>query len=169
MTAVLLMLRGLAGRVPFLAWAVIVALAWGGWNHHAASSARTAAAALAQRDAAEREATALADQSETARRLNKQSEATHDAENKAAAAVAAAAAAVDAAGRLRVRLAAAQASDRRSDPATACRSAPAASGAVVPADLFWRVVDRAGRLAAIADERGIAGEACERAYGALKP
>ncbi|MGW8408442.1 DUF2514 family protein, partial [Streptomyces albidoflavus] len=35
------------------------------------------------------------------------------------------------------------------------------------ADLFGRADERAGELARIADERGIAGRQCERAYDAL--
>jgi hypothetical protein len=35
------------------------------------------------------------------------------------------------------------------------------------ADLFGRADERAGELAKIADERGIAGQQCERDYDAL--
>ncbi|RQR45603.1 MULTISPECIES: DUF2514 family protein [unclassified Burkholderia] len=45
---------------------------------------------------------------------------------------------------------------------------PAAGDALdLLADLFGRVDERAGELAKIADERGIAGQHCERSYDAL--
>jgi Protein of unknown function (DUF2514) len=51
-------------------------------------------------------------------------------------------------------------------PATA-GSAPAPSPADLSADLLERLGELAGQLASTADERGIAGQTCERAYESL--
>lgn len=53
------------------------------------------------------------------------------------------------------------------DSAAAPGSASAADAGMVPADLLRAVVEAAERDAATADQRGIAGQACERSYGAL--
>ncbi len=46
---------------------------------------------------------------------------------------------------------------------------PAADDAIdLLADVFGRADESAGELARIADERGIAGQQCERSYDALK-
>jgi len=55
------------------------------------------------------------------------------------------------------------------NPPAAAGSAPARDPLVVLADLFSRADARAAELARIADERGAAGVACERAYDALTP
>lgn len=53
------------------------------------------------------------------------------------------------------------------DPAAASASAPADDSAGMLAELQRRADERAGVLARVADERGAAGELCERAYDAL--
>jgi hypothetical protein len=54
-------------------------------------------------------------------------------------------------------------------PAAAGGSAPAADPAGMCVDLLGRVGQLARRYAAIADERGIAGSACQASYEALNP
>ncbi|KGU65600.1 hypothetical protein Y037_3082 [Burkholderia pseudomallei MSHR983] len=52
-------------------------------------------------------------------------------------------------------------------PAASVGSAPAVDPIGVLADVLGRIDDRAGELAKVADERGIAGQQCERSYDAL--
>lgn len=104
---------------------------------------------------------------ETTRRLTAQTEATDAAATRARRARADAAAADAAADSLRehvARLAARAAGD---DPAAAGGGQAAADAARMLAELQRRADERAGILARIADERGTAGELCERAYDAL--
>lgn len=104
---------------------------------------------------------------ETTRRLQAQTEATDAAAQRARRARADAAAADAAAGSLRehvARLAARAAGD---DPAAAGGGQAASDAARMLAELQRRADERAGILARIADERGTAGELCERAYDAL--
>lgn len=91
----------------------------------------------------------------------------HAADQAASAARSDADAARSAGERLRLRLAAAEHSRSASNPATASSGAPEAQATGVPADLFWRVVESAGRYAAIADDAMIAGQACEAGYDGL--
>jgi hypothetical protein len=53
------------------------------------------------------------------------------------------------------------------DPAAAVDRPAANDAGVVLADVLGRLEETARRLAALADERGTAGDACERAYDAL--
>lgn len=79
-----------------------------------------------------------------------------------------------ASGKLYQRIAALNASIRaaRDHPASAAASAsasaPAGDGLDMLADVQRRIDSAAGQLAAIADERGAAGQLCERDYDALK-
>ncbi|PRG76123.1 hypothetical protein C6T58_24680 [Burkholderia multivorans] len=57
--------------------------------------------------------------------------------------------------------------ERARHPASAAGSAPAGDPIGVLADVLGSIDDRAGELAKIADERGIAGQQCERDYDAL--
>lgn len=81
-----------------------------------------------------------------------------------------AAAAARAAGGLRQRAAqlAAGCGATAGDPAAATGSAPAAGAGLLLADLLGRADDRAGGLAAYADQARAAGIACERAYDSLR-
>lgn len=54
------------------------------------------------------------------------------------------------------------------NPGAAEGGSAAGNAGAVLADLLSRVAQTAGELAAIADARGAAGAACERAYGSLK-
>ena len=145
--------------VPVWVWFLLAALAWGGWQRHRATAAITELAEV--RETAMRNALV-----ETTRRINAQVEVINDANQAKAKAQASAASAVAASGRLR----------QRADAiAAACSPSPTAAGPAASspgyllADMLGRM-DAAGReLAAIADERGIAGATCERAYKALTP
>ncbi|WP_454911113.1 DUF2514 family protein [Stutzerimonas chloritidismutans] len=71
--------------------------------------------------------------------------------------------------RLQQRLAAAEQRSRDAGNAiTAQLSASAEDAARVRADVFGRVGEAAQLYAGVADERGIAGSACEKAYDAVK-
>ncbi|OJA92156.1 DUF2514 family protein [Burkholderia ubonensis] len=75
------------------------------------------------------------------------------------------AAAASAADGLRRQVAALVAGIRRS--ATSAGGSPAGDALDLLADVLGRADARAGELATIADERGIAGQQCERSYDAL--
>ncbi|AQQ50134.1 DUF2514 family protein [Burkholderia cenocepacia] len=105
------------------------------------------------------------ERNEFRRRLAAQQEIATDAARKHEAALADAAAAGRAADGLRRQVAVLVADVRR---AGAAAGSPAASDAIgLLADVFGRADERAGELAKIADERGIAGQQCERSYDAL--
>lgn len=129
-------------------------------------AARTAERAQAQAVAA---SAIAANTIETSRRVAAVQGAASAAELQASSAAADAAGARSAADRLRVRLAAADSRAASVNPQAASAGAPANPAPGVPADLFWQVVDDAGRYAVDADNARIAGSACERAYGALTP
>lgn len=102
---------------------------------------------------------------EEQRRTTAQSEIANEAAQQRSAALGDAFAARAAADSLRKQLAAVV--SRARNPAPAAGSAAADDPIGVLADVFESVDERAGRLAEIADERGIAGEQCERSYDAL--
>lgn len=102
---------------------------------------------------------------EEQRRTAAQMEIANDASNQRDQARVDAAAAASAADGLRKQVAVLVAAGRC--PAAVAGSAPAGDPIGVLADVLGRADERAGVLASIADERGIAGRACERAYDAL--
>ncbi|QCU54380.1 DUF2514 family protein [Burkholderia pseudomallei] len=105
------------------------------------------------------------ERNEFRRRLAAQQEIASDAARKRETALADAAAAARAADGLRRQVAVLVADVRR---AGAAAGSPAAGDAIdLLADVFGRADERAGELAKIADERGIAGQQCERSYDAL--
>lgn len=106
---------------------------------------------------------------EEQRRATAQKEIVNDTIRKTAVVVADAASAADAHDRLLQRLHALIASrgPATGHPASASSSASASGSGLVFAKLFGSIDEAAGRYAAIADERGIAGDACVRAYEAL--
>jgi len=124
----------------------------------------------------ERASTAAAQASEAARFEERRRTAAHqgvinEAENRSRASRLGAAAAVHAGDGLRQYGAslAASCGATASDPPAASASAPASNPAVVLAGLLDSTITEAVRLAALADERGIAGQACVGAYQGLTP
>ncbi|MCA8331654.1 DUF2514 family protein [Burkholderia cepacia] len=106
-----------------------------------------------------------AERDEFGRRLVAQQEIATDAAKERDQARADAAVADGVADGLRRHVAALVADAQR---AGAAAGSPATGDALdLLADLFGRADERAGELAKIADERGIAGQQCERSYDAL--
>ncbi|KWA11577.1 DUF2514 family protein [Burkholderia territorii] len=106
-----------------------------------------------------------AERDEFRRRLVAQQEIATDAANERDQARADAAVADGVADRLRKQVATLVADARRAGPAAGGEATGDALDLL--ADLFGRADERAGELAKIADERGIAGQQCERSYDAL--
>ena len=162
---VLAIVRG----VPLLAWAIVAALAWGGWQHHRAKSAGDTLR-QAQAQAAAEEAQALrATITETERRATAHAEIASAAQAKSEANARAAAAARATADRVRSAAAAyaASAAAGNTAPAGDCQAAEHAAG--VLAELLGRTATRAAVLADLADRATAAGKACEASYDALRP
>ncbi|KWA14623.1 hypothetical protein WL26_09890 [Burkholderia cepacia] len=105
------------------------------------------------------------ERNEIRRRLAAQQEIASDAAKERDQAAADAAVADAAADGLRKQVAALVADVRRAGASAG--SASAGDALDLLADLFGRADERAGELAKIADERGIAGQQCERSYDAL--
>ena len=164
---------------PLLAAAAIAAAVLGAALGLRTYQLHTATAHLAEvqiawaQDRAQAQAAALAE-SEKYRALETQwataqKEITDDADRKVTQARADAAVADAAAGKLQQRVAALVAAARAAaaNP-SASQGGPAADDPIgMLAELQRRADQAAGRMAQIADERGIAGEACERAYSEL--
>lgn len=105
------------------------------------------------------------ERNEFRRRLAAQLEIATDAAKERDQAAADAAVADAAADGLRKQVAALVADARRAGSAA---GSPATGDALdLLADVFGRADERAGELAKIADERGVAGQQCERSYDAL--
>lgn len=159
---------GLARRVPILVWVVVVALAWGAYQRHNAKAATNKL-----RDA---EVIALKDERDTALRnaaiYQGRIEAQQGEINAAQAAASAAQrdrqSALDANGRLQRAAVNLKASAAARDTATPGSCAATTDAARVFADVLGRVAEAGGRMAAIADDRGRAGAACERLYESLQ-
>lgn len=151
--------------VPMWAWVLVAVVGWGSLQKHRADAAskREKAAALEQAD--QRAKAIHGALVEQARVVREQQEVIHDATEQARRARADADRAGDAERRLLARIGAASGSG--ADSAAAGAGAPAGGRGIVPADMLGRCVGDLRRMAAIADERGIAGQACERAYDAL--
>lgn len=160
--------RALLGRVPLWAWVLAVVLAWGAWNRHQARSVRAEFDQAKVAAAAERAASAAEAAVESSRRRRVQQEAVDAANLKSAQLERSLAASADAGQRLRQRLAALDAQRCAGHPAAASGS-PAASAAVdLRSELSRRLDEAADGVARFAERAAIAGEACERAYDALK-
>ena len=159
------MLTGLASfarLVPVWAWMLAALLAWGGFQKHRAGAAGAQLQRVQAAAAIEREQALQASITETQRRLAAQQEIAHAADQAASRARADASAAAGAAGRLRERIAALQAIARSSDPAAAGPGPADRLG-----DALAACAGRYRDVAAAADRAILAGQACERAYGAL--
>ena len=165
------LLRGLPGWSWWLLALVIIA---GGQQVRvsmAQADAAQAVTALAEykTEVAERDRrAAVAALQETKRRMTAFDEVQKDGEQKLEAARADAAGAAAALERLQQRLAAAEQRSRTAgNTITAQLSQAADTTARVRADLLSRIGEAAGLYAAVADERGVAGSSCERAFDAL--
>ncbi|WP_296129408.1 DUF2514 family protein [Pseudomonas sp. Ga0074129] len=165
------LLRGLPGWSWWLLALVIIA---GGQQVRvsmAQADAAQAATALAdyKTEVAERDRLAAADAlQETKRRIAAFDEVQQHAEQQLQVARADAAGAAAARERLQQRLAAAEQRSRAAgNTITAQLSQAADTTARVRADLLSRIGEAAGLYAAVADERGIAGSSCERAFDSL--
>ncbi|WP_131753666.1 DUF2514 family protein [Burkholderia vietnamiensis] len=146
-------------------WLVVIAATVGGlaagyFKGHADGTRTTVVAAQKAQLAA-----VAAARAEEQRRTAAQSEIAKDANQQRTAALADAFAARAAAGSLQQRVDRLVAAAR--NPAATAGSAPAGDPIGVLADVLGSIDDRAGELAKIADERGIAGQQCERDYDAL--
>lgn len=108
---------------------------------------------------------------EESRRADVQAKEIQNAQNQTALAHSDATAAAGAAGKLRQQVADLVASSRRAtaDTGSATGGAPTGDALGLLADLFGRADQRAGELAEIADQRGIAGATCQRLYESLMP
>lgn len=157
--------RAFVGRMPIWIWVVVVALAWGAFQHHRASAAGRRAL-QAQKDLADLRADAAATTIKTlTHAIAGQQEAIHAAEEQTASADIARAAVAGSLAGLLDRYRAAQ-RGRAAAPASGA-SAPAAAGSDLCPQLLGRMGEAAGRYADAADRARIAGEACARSYEAL--
>lgn len=156
----------IAARIaaPLIVLCVLAAGVWGyGHRQYRAGQADV----RAEWNAA-KERQRVADAMERVRRESAQQEVAREAQEQLALARTDAAAATAAADRLRSEFAASL--KRRCGGAAAAPGGPAAADARdVLADVQRRLDAAAGELAALADARGTAGAACERAYDALTP
>lgn len=157
-----------------IALALMLALvAFAGYQWHEASEQRAAAQLMqGQRDTArqalDKSTRARAEESRRTRALQE----ALDAEHLARQAVEADARRADAAAvglRQRAQQLAAAARCPTSDSAPASSSPAASAPGDLLADMLGRIDEAAGELARYADQARIAGQLCERAYGALTP
>ena len=150
----------IAGAVALLA--LLAGVLWVVHDLEAAGAAKAAAA-----EAKAAAAATAANAAETTRRETAQQENLREANtfNAAAAVDARDLAAVV----QRMRVAAAGGRGATIHSGAAAGSSPASGAGMVPADVFLELVDRAAGLAEYADSARIAGQLCERDYGALKP
>lgn len=144
--------------------ALLAAIGAGLWGiHHRGYVKGSEAVREKWDDAKERQR--IVDAAERTRRDAAQLEISRNALAEISRARADAAAAGAAGGRLRDAYAAAL--KRCANSPAAAGSAPAASADDVLAYVQRRIDEAAGELAAVADDRGTAGRACERAYETL--
>lgn len=146
----------------WLGFIIALALTAGGCYFKGHSDGVKATQATAQKAQL---AAVTAARTEEERRTAAQSEIANEAARQRSAALGDAFAARAAADGLRKQVAALL--SRAQHPAATAGSAPAGDPIGVLADVLESADERAGRLAEIADERGIAGQQCERDYDAL--
>lgn len=157
---------GLLRAVPLWVWLLLAVLAWGGWQRHRATAAAQDLAAVQLQAAQQREAALAAAVIEQARVAAEQGAIADETRRRLERARANAGRARTAADRLRGAAASAAAGAAAAAAAGDC--APAVAAAGVHADVLGRAVERARILAEHADAAGAAGEACQRAYDALR-
>jgi hypothetical protein len=158
--------------------AAITSAVWLNGSRHGLAKGRAETAVVQQRWDAERAAQTAAAlaaseqaRAEEQRRANAQQE-IQDAHDKALAQARGDALLADAAaGRLRARIAvliaAARGAEARDDSPSSHIGTPADDAGSMLADVFGRCVERVRFLATVADERGAAGQSCERWADAL--
>lgn len=162
-------IRAAAAAVPWRAVAALVlavgtfAAGWAvnGWRKDTEIAEIRRAAAVDQLKATDRART------EEQRRIAAQTEIANAAKQEAELARADARAADAVAGQLRQRVAALVAASRAGNSSATTGSEAAGDPLGMLADVLSRADRRAGILAEYADAARIAGQACERAYGAL--
>jgi len=162
--------------VPGWAWWVLaLAVVAGGQQIRVLSAQSVAAEAQAdlanyRAEVSERDRrAAMALIQENQRRQAATEKADAEAQEQLAAARSDAERAGSALERLQQRLAAAEQRSRDAGNAITAQLSQAAEGAArVRADVFGRIGEAAQLYAGVADERGIAGSACEKAYDAVR-
>ncbi len=169
----------LTGNVGLYAVAAAVAIGVGAWGYERVQRSdsdamlATERATWANREAELSERALAAEQREREKEQlwnARQQEVISNATQKLAAADSAASAAVSSRDRLLERLQAIASAGRRArqNPAPASGGASAPDAIGVLADVLGRADAAAGFMAAVADQRGLRGEACERAYESLR-
>lgn len=179
MNLLLLVAGKLTGNVGLYVAAGLLALGLSAFGvqtwrlHSAETDAATARSRYAEQEALLSARALEAEQREREKEKDwaKRQQEITDATNQKLAAAAAAASAADAsASSLRDRVATLARAGRRAcgDTSIASRGAAAPDAIGVLADVLGRADARAGLLASVADQRGVRGEACERAYESLR-
>ena len=153
-------------KVPAWAWVILALLAWGGWQRHAAISARDNLASYKQEVQAEFDKAKAKDAAETSRRLKTLQEVADAATIQSNANRVDADGARAALDRLRKQLAAGGHAGGGGAGAAASGASTNAA-AVVPAELLVKCGERVVGLSEYADAARTAGQACERAYDSL--
>ena len=159
-------IRSLLGRVPVVAWVIVAALAWGGWQRHQARAEHAGRLKAVQELADIRLAAAQNTSRIVVQAMANQQETLHDAELATANEERARGAVTVSLGRL---LSGVRSAERaRANPPAGAGSAPAQPGPSVCPDVLGRVGEAAGRIAAEAGRYRIAGAKCEADYDAAQ-
>lgn len=165
-------LIGLASKVPWWAWAMLILLLWGGCARRELKSVKKEFETAKVTAAAERVASETAAKVETERRERDKQEIVDGAKANAAK-VRAAQVERDRAGnvaeQLRARLAAVEASRCAGDPAAGGGSEAAREAADLSAYVRRRIDEATDGVADFAEGAAGAGEACQRQYRSLSP
>lgn len=151
--------------VPIWAWAIVMALGWGGWQRHQVRKAEAARLQQVAADAAAREAALAASLQAQTQTLSQQNKAATDAKAKIDMARTDAGRADRAVQRVRKQTTATAAATAAAAAAGDC--APAVATASVQADMLAGILERYRDVAEYADAAGAAGEACADSYDAL--
>lgn len=167
MSGLLSPVLGVLKAIPWWAYALVAALAWGAYNRHDARSQAAAKHALIQVAAAEEAKALRASIAESERRVAAHQEIASAAQARIVELERSAAAVRTVAGRVRPAAVAYVASAAASNPAATaeCKATEATAG--VLAELLGRATERASLLADLANRTHGAGQACEAFYDKL--